>query len=137
MKQEDLEELIAARLAQARVALEDAKFLLNAQRSPQSIINRSYYAMFYATLALLQKIGKAPSKHAGAISLFDTEFVIKGTFAKELSRDFHQAFELRQESDYKVMIAYSPDKAQEICERASRFLDAVEKYLQPEAAESR
>jgi hypothetical protein len=85
MKDEELEELIAARLAQARVALEDAKFLLDARRSPQSVINRSYYAMFYAALALLQKIGKAPSKHAGVISLFDTEFVIKGTFSKEFS----------------------------------------------------
>jgi len=137
MKVEETKDLIAARLAQAREALEDEKFLLNAQRSPQSIITRSYYAMFYAALALLQKIGKAPSKHAGVISLFDTEFVIKGTFSKELSRDFHQAFELRQESDYKVMIAYSPDKAQEICERASRFLETVGKYLQPETAESK
>ncbi|MGO9120014.1 MAG: HEPN domain-containing protein [Desulfomonilaceae bacterium] len=136
MKDQEIGELIAARLAQAREALEDAKFLLDAQRSPQSIINRPYYAMFYAALALLQEIGKAPSKHVGVISLFDTEFVIKGIFSKELSRYFHQAFELRQESDYKVMIAYSPDKAQDICERASRFLETVGKYLQPEAAES-
>ncbi len=34
------------------------------------------------------------------------------------------------------MIAYSPDKALDICERASKFLEAVGKYLQPEAAES-
>jgi len=88
MKVEETKELIAARLAQAREALEDAKFLSNAQRSPQSIINRSYYAMFYAALALLQKIGKAPSKHAGVISLFDTEFVIKGTFSKRTLKRF-------------------------------------------------
>lgn len=105
--------------------------MLNARRSPQSIINRSYYAMFYATLALLQNIGKAPSKHAGVISLFDTEFVIKGMFSRELSKDFHQAFELRQESDYKVMVACSPEKAQDIWERAARFVDAVVEYLQP------
>jgi uncharacterized protein (UPF0332 family) len=34
--------------------------------------------MFYAVLALLQKVGKVPRKHSGAISLFDTEFVRKG-----------------------------------------------------------
>jgi uncharacterized protein (UPF0332 family) len=133
MSQGGSEELITARLAQARAALEDAKFLLDARRSPQSVINRSYYAMFYAALALLQQIGKAPSKHAGTISLFDTEFVIKGTFSKQLSKDFHQAFELRQESDYKVMAACSPEKAQDICTRAERFVDTVTQYLQPGA----
>ena len=72
------------RLEQAQEALDDAKYLIDGNRSPQSIVNRSYYAMFYAALALLQKISKAPSKHSGVISLFDKEFVIKGIFAKDL-----------------------------------------------------
>jgi uncharacterized protein (UPF0332 family) len=54
--------------------------------------------MFYAALALLQMAGEIPSKHAGAIGLLDTEFVVKGAFPRELSRDFHKAFELRQAS---------------------------------------
>jgi uncharacterized protein (UPF0332 family) len=86
-------------LEQAEIALEDGKFLLQGNRSPQSIINRAYYAMFYAALALLQKIGKFP--HTGMISLFDTEFVVRGIFPKELSKDFHKAFELRQVFDYR------------------------------------
>lgn len=103
MKHEEVAELISYRIDQAKIALEDAKFLLAGNRSPQSIVNRSYYAMFYAALALLQKISKAPSKHTGVISLFDTEFVMKGIFPKELSKDFHKAFGLRQRSDYKVI----------------------------------
>lgn len=90
MKEEDISALIKYRLEQAQIALDDGKFLLDGGRSPQSIINRAYYAMFYAVLALLQKIGKVPSRHAGAISIFDTEFVMKGIFPKELSRDFHK-----------------------------------------------
>jgi hypothetical protein len=73
MKPEEIEVLINYRLEQAEAALDDAKYLLEGQRSPQGIINRSYYAMFYAAIALLQKIGKIPSKHAGVISLFDTD----------------------------------------------------------------
>ena len=49
----------------------------------------------------VQKLGKVPSKHSGVISLFDIEFVQKGIFLKEMSKDFHKAFELRQVSDYK------------------------------------
>lgn len=91
MRSDEVSHLVAYRLEQAQVALDDAKFLLGGNRSPQSVINRAYYAMFYAVLALLQKAGKVPSKHAGAISLFDTEFVAKGTFGKELSKDLHRA----------------------------------------------
>jgi uncharacterized protein (UPF0332 family) len=58
MKQEEVELLIRYRLEQAQTALDDARYLLVGQRSPQGIINRSYYAMFYAAIALLQQIGK-------------------------------------------------------------------------------
>ena len=129
MKDEDTLGLITNRLEQARNALDDAKFLLDGNRSPQSIINRSYYAMFYAALALLQKIGKVPSKHAGVISLFDTEFALKGTFPKELSKDFHKAFELRQLSDYKVIEDSSLDKSEEVLNNAVRFVETVRNYL--------
>jgi len=81
--------LIRYRLEQARTALEDAQFLLQNRRSSQSIVNRAYYAMFYAALALLQQGGNIPKKHAGVIGLFDTEYVAKGTFPRELSKDFH------------------------------------------------
>ena len=62
MNPEDIASLIKYRLEQALTALDDAKYLLEGNRSPQSIINRAYYAMFYATLALLQKKLKVPFK---------------------------------------------------------------------------
>ncbi len=67
MKNEEIAILIKYRLEQAQTALNDAKFLLDGNRSPQSIVNRAYYAMFYAALALLQKLEKVPSKHTGVI----------------------------------------------------------------------
>lgn len=48
MKDEEISHLIKYRLQQAQVALDDAKFLLDGKRSPQGIVNRSFYAMFYA-----------------------------------------------------------------------------------------
>ncbi len=57
MNPDDVAILVKYRLEQARTALEDAKYLLDGNRSTQSIINRSYYA--------------------GVISLFDTEFVLQ------------------------------------------------------------
>jgi len=129
MKDEDTLELIKYRVEQAEVALDDARYLLQGQRSPQSIINRSYYAMFYAALALLQKSGKVPSKHAGVISLFDTEYVLKGIFPKELSQHFHKAFELRQISDYKTKEPLSSEQAEDLLKKAGAFVEAIKKYL--------
>jgi uncharacterized protein (UPF0332 family) len=129
VKSEEIEILIKHRLEQAREALDDAKYLIEGNRSPRSIVNRSYYAMFYAALALLQKISKAPSKHSGVISLFDKEFVMKGIFEKTLSKDFHKAFELRQAIDYKIIKPISTDKANEILQKAVEFVQAVEHYL--------
>lgn len=129
MKDEDVNTLIKYRLDQAQAALDDARYLLDGKRSAQSIVNRAYYAMFYAVLALLQKSDTVPSKHTGVISLFDTEFVMKGIFPKELSKDFHKAFELRQVSDYKTFSPISNEKAEEMLTNAVRFVEALKAYL--------
>ncbi len=129
MKEQEIEDLVRHRMEQAATALADADFLLQGNRSAQSIVNRAYYAMFYAALALLQKAGKVPSKHVGVISLFDTEFVLKGMLPKELSKTFHKAFELRQVSDYKSVTHVSNDKAVETLQNAKRFADEVRVFL--------
>lgn len=129
MKEEEVANLIKYRLEQAQTALEDARFLLEGDRSPQSIVNRAYYAMFYTVLALLQKIGKVPSKHTGVISIFDTEFVAKDIFKKEMSKNFHKAFELRQVSDYKTIKPITKEKAQEALDNEVQFVNEVKRYL--------
>jgi len=129
MKLEHVNALVKLRLEQARATLDDARFLFEGGRSSQSIINRAYYAMFYAALALLQTIGKVPAKHSGVLSLFDTEFVLKGLFPKDLSKDFHQAFDARQVSDYQPVQPASREQAEALLEKAARFILSVEQYL--------
>jgi len=48
----DKEALFLYRLRQAEETLLDAKEMLENNLSPRSIINRAYYSMFYAILAL-------------------------------------------------------------------------------------
>ena len=132
MKDDEILILIQYRIKQAEESLEDAKALLDGGRSPRSIINRSYYAMFYAVLALLQKIGKVPRKHSGAISLFDTEYVLKDLFPKELSKDLHDIFNLRQVSDYQVIETVTSEDTETALKRAEDFVEAIRKYLIPE-----
>ena len=121
--------LVAYRLKQARAALDDAKCLMDAARTPSSVINRSYYAMFYAALALLQTIGKTPSKHTGVLSLVDQEFVLTGQISRESGRNLHRVFDLRQQSDYRVDPAIDDEAARIAWGQAGELVDEVAGYL--------
>jgi uncharacterized protein (UPF0332 family) len=117
--------LVRYRLEEAQGALRDADILIKGEGSAISVINRSYYAMFYAALALLQTIGKTSSKHTGVLSLFDTEFVMKNLLPRELGRNFHRAFEQRQTADYRITEPPTLSMAKEIYREAVEFVDTV------------
>lgn len=129
MNPEHVAELVKCRMEQARCALEDARYLFEGNRSTQAIVNRLYYAMFYSTLAVLQTVGKITSKHTGVMSLFDREFIAKGAFPKAMSKDLHDAFDLRQTSDYQPIKPVSPETAHQLMRKADVFVQMVESYL--------
>ena len=130
---EDKEILIRYRLEQANEALREAKLLRAASNTTLGAVNRAYYAMFYGVLALLQRIEKVPRKHSGAIALFDSEFVKKGIFSKEISSHLHQAFAFRQSSDYHTTEPVSLEKTDEIIHYSSAFLKTIEAFLEGSA----
>ena len=86
---------------QAYETLREAE-ILPGESARRGAINRAYYAMFYALLALLATKQLGTSKHSGALGLFDREFVKTGLFPRELWRSLRLAFNLRQTQDYKV-----------------------------------
>lgn len=121
--------LIKHRLKQADDSIEEAKVLLKEKMSLRAVINRSYYAMFYAVLALLQKKQLGTSKHIGAISLFDREFIKTGVLDKEMSKALHRAFELRQKSDYMEQAEVTKKDIDEILPEAISFVKKIKEYL--------
>jgi len=127
---EDSKTLVRSRLQQSQDALDEGQILLQSNYYKGSI-NRSYYAMFYAVLALLVVRQLGTSKHAGAISLFDREFVEVGIFSKEMSVWLHDAFELRLEADYADLMEITSDEAKDCARHAADFLAQIVNYLQP------
>jgi len=121
--------LIDYRLAEARESLEEAKVLLREKMSNRSVMNRLYYAMFYAVLALLQDKQISSSKHSGVITVFDREFVKTEIFDKKLSKALHRAFELRQRGDYMENTVISDSDVEEIMLSTTEFLYTTEKFL--------
>ncbi|NIO04347.1 MAG: HEPN domain-containing protein [Proteobacteria bacterium] len=73
------------------------------------MINRAYYAVFYAILALFLHgdIRAKTSKHSGVITVFDRDFVPTGKIGKHYSKILHRMFDARQQSDYKGPVEFS------------------------------
>ena len=120
--------LVNYRIEQAVESLEAAKVLMEKGLLRPSV-NRSYYAMFYAVLALLTVKRKETSKHSGAISIFDKEYVKEGVFPKEFSRWIHGAFDLRQRSDYATWHQITQEVAQDTYRDACDFVKGVKENL--------
>jgi uncharacterized protein (UPF0332 family) len=130
MNPDDVKVLVEYRMKESRTALADAEFLASSNRSSQGIVNRAYYAMFYAVLALAQLRGQVPAKHSGALGLFDREFVHTGIFPREMSKHLHAAFEYRQTSDYQVTQPAGPEETVEMLSNARAFIEHVGKWLE-------
>ncbi len=129
------EQLIALRLQQARESLGEADALYQ-YSFWRGVINRSYYAMFYAILALAVTQQVTTSKHSGVIAFFDREYIKRGIFPRELSRSLHFAFEKRQSSDYGEVFTVSKEEAFQSLEEARRFVAGITDYLQSNPSKS-
>jgi uncharacterized protein (UPF0332 family) len=125
----DKKALIQYRMGRSYESLNDARLMLAQKGSNASIVNRAYYAMFYAALALLITIDKGSSKHQGVIALFDENFIKTNVLPKELGKLFHRAFDMRQSGDYRDMLVVTEQQAVDAVNAAVNFLSAVEEKL--------
>ena len=128
MTPEQLEILITYRIGQSYETLKEAEILF-AQPAFRGAVNRAYYAMFYAVLALLATRQMGTSKHTGVLSLFDREFIKTGIFSRELSKSLRIAFDRRQTYDYGEFVAMDETKSQETLNDANTFVATIETHL--------
>lgn len=128
MTSAQIREMIQFRMRQAHETILEAEVLIGAS-SWRGAINRAYYAMFYAVLALSALKQVDASRHSGIITFFDREFVKTGIFKKELSKKLHFAFDNRQIHDYGETIIVEESIAVETLSDARSFVDSIERYL--------
>lgn len=128
MMTDNIRALVSYRLDQAEESLTAGRVLFE-QGLFRPSVNRGYYAMFYSVLALLTTRKEETSKHGRAIALFDKEFVKTGAFSKEFSRWLHEAFDLRQRSDYSPQFKATEEDAKRILDQASSFVNEIKAKL--------
>ena len=122
-------DLVQYRLELAQEMLRDATLLKENGGSPVSIINRAYYSVFYAALALLVTADVEPNKHSGVLAKFDELFVRQGIFPKEMSRIIHHAFDMRQAGDYQKSKVITEEQAVNVLASAEEFVNTIREKL--------
>jgi uncharacterized protein (UPF0332 family) len=117
-------DLAKYRLEKAQNTLSDANKYIE-EATPESTVNRIYYAMFYSVNALLIAHGLSSSKHSGVRAIFNKEFVNEGLIKKELGKFYSEMFDNRQEGDYKDFVQFEKENVRIWFEKASEFIKVV------------
>lgn len=123
-------QLARYRLQQADDSISEALYLLSGRQSPRSIINRAYYAMFYAVMALIVFESFSSSKHSGVLAYFNKKFIKEGILPNELGHSINKAFELRQEGDYREYVELTYEQVEPFIEKAKVFVKVIKDYLE-------
>ena len=123
----DRETIFVYRMRQTEETLSEAVRMLDAGFSPRSIVNRSYYAMFYAVLALFIhfNIPHKTSKHSGIIGIFNKEFIHTGKLDARFGQMLYDVFDQRIESDYRDFAEVSEEDARNAVLAAQEFVTAI------------
>jgi uncharacterized protein (UPF0332 family) len=93
-------------------------------------VSRAYYAMFYATTALLGSKGLWRSKHQGLIAAFGEQFVKPGLIEPRYGRILHDAFEARLDSDYGPNPDLNESSAEQLVTNAASFVSRLSQFLE-------
>lgn len=128
MRDADVVALIRHNIEKADDAVIQADALFKIQQH-FGVVNRAYYAIFYAALAILLTKGLGSSKHAGVLSYFDREFVKIKEVDRKWSKIFHDAFDLRSMGDYAKLTKVNNIQAEKMIQDASEFVSWTKQWL--------
>lgn len=123
-----MDDLVQYRLSSAKERLESARLLLDAGQYKDSI-GRSYYAIFTAVRAVLERDQVDFSKHAGVIAYFQREYIKSAIFDIKYSKILQRAFQIRNNCDYDDFFIVSKEDATEQYKNAVDMVQAIETYI--------
>jgi uncharacterized protein (UPF0332 family) len=120
--------LIAYRLEQAKESIEEARIMLENEKF-RAAINRIYYGIFYALLALGLKYQFETSKHGQLLGWFNKTFIKDAILPRKYGKIAREAFDVRQKGDYDAHIEFSKDDVIQKYEQMKDFVGAIEQFI--------
>lgn len=124
----DLSALIKYRMERANETLEEAQYLAKG-KFWNAVVNRLYYACFYALLALLVQEGINASTHAGVKTMFYKHFIKNGKISEKTGILYNDLFNKRQEGDYQDFQSFSEQSIHPLIKEAVDFVKQIEALI--------
>jgi uncharacterized protein (UPF0332 family) len=121
-------ENIQYRIKRARETYNDA-ILLFEKGSFNSSINRLYYSVFYATIALLLNNDIEVKSHNGVKQKLGEEFVLKGILSKEIAKTYNILSDYRHKGDYDDLFDFDKEVISRLLTPAKEYIDRIEEIL--------
>lgn len=119
---------VVAELGKSRESLGAARPLHDGGFHADSI-TRSYYAVFHVLRALALSRGIEPKTHAGAIHIFNQEFVRTGLASPSNNLFVSGLQRSRELADYDAAVLFGPDESAEQLTKAEAFCRAMAALL--------
>ncbi len=121
-------EHIKYRLKRAKETYQDAIFLFE-RGSTNSSINRLYYSVFYATVALLLHNNIEVKSHNGVKQKLGEEFVLKGIISKETAKTFSILSDYRHKGDYDDLFDFEKEIVERLLNPTKKYLNKIEQII--------
>jgi uncharacterized protein (UPF0332 family) len=115
-------------ISEAEIQLEEARTLLE-KDFYRGTVNRSYYAMYTSTVALMLLENIQTKTHAGILTKFHEVFIKTGKLPMELGTMLHDAFNKRQRADYNFDFDVDKQTADMAFENAGKFVESIKSYI--------
>ncbi len=128
---EEHESYIRYRMERAWDTLDDAKILASKGKW-NSTVNRLYYSVYYAVMALLLKKGLKPATHNGAKSNFTQYFIKNQLIDKQFGTLYSQLFTWRLKGDYNDLYDFEESKVKPFFEPVEELIKIIETLINQE-----
>ena len=122
------EDLINYHIEQADNTIQEIPLLIESELY-KTAVNRIYYGMFYALLALALKHNFKTSKHRQLIGWFNKQFIKTGIIDTKYGKIINDAFENRSDSDYGLFVDFTNDEVQEMYKEMQEFINELKKHI--------
>ncbi|MEQ1744940.1 MAG: HEPN domain-containing protein [Saprospiraceae bacterium] len=125
--------LIKLRLDQAADAIGVAELLVQNNAWPTAL-NRVYYGMFYAVMALALRDNFQTSKHGQLIGWFNKNYVAAGIFDPILSRMLQESFHRRNDADYEIKPLPDIEEIRRVLADMKLFIATIKAWIEANPA---
>jgi hypothetical protein len=125
---ENREDYIKYRFNRAQESLDDAMILADKDKW-NAVINRLYYACFYAVISLLLKHDIETQSHDGARTQFGLHFVKSGKIDRKYGKLFSKLFDYRQKGDYGDLYDYDAEIVIPLIDQAKEFVNEIGRHI--------